>query len=92
MTLLLRPDGPACDESAASSPVDRAVALGASSGPTPVWQGRSGLGADRTGRRAGLGVLIGSFAVALLLLVGASMAFAQAPAVAEAGAVADAAR
>jgi hypothetical protein len=92
MTLTLRPDGPTCDEPDASIPVDRAVALDASSGPTPVWHGRSGLGADRTGRRAGLGVLIGSFAVALLLLVGASMAFAQTPATVSAAVAVDAAR
>lgn len=73
---MTRHDGPSCHDTDAAA-VARTTAVDASSGPTPVWQGRSGLGADRTGRRAGLGLLLAGLGLAVVMLGSAAMVVAQ---------------
>ncbi len=73
---MTRLDGPSCHE-ADAVPQAQTTATGASSGPSPVWQGRSRLGADRTGRRAALGLLLAGLGVAVVMLGSAAMVLAQ---------------
>lgn len=65
---------------ASSEPADTLSASeGASGGPPSPWQGRSSLGADRSGRRAvlGAGLALAASLVALLALGSAAAVFAQ---------------
>lgn len=67
---------------------DDGASQGASRGPSSAWQGRSSLGADRSGLRAVLGVVLAGGVAILLALGSAAAVLAQSPAQAAAPAAA----
>lgn len=73
------PDGPAAI-------VGSSASEGASRGPTSPWQGRSSLGADRSGRRAvmGVGLAVAASLIALVVLGSAAVLARSADGAAEA--------